>query len=145
MPIPLRTNMNSSGDLSEDLSRNEPIAIGTRAQLFHFASGYSLPLAVQSSRRLREIFENKKGARARWGKFLNRQIWQQKKICFLNRLFFAEGGQDKRYRFYERFFELPEKAAQRFMNSKFSYWDFFQILFAKRPPVSLAATLRELR
>ncbi|HST90831.1 MAG TPA: lycopene beta-cyclase CrtY [Brevundimonas sp.] len=134
------------GDIAAFWEEEPGIArAGLSAALFHPVTGYSLPDAVGLAREIaREPELTSAGLRA-LTENRSRRLWRERRFYrLLNRMLFRAAAPDQRWRVFQRFYGLPEGVVRRFYAGRSTALDKARIL-AGKPPVPVAAALRQLR
>ena len=118
---------------------------GLSAALFHPTTGYSLPDAVETSRRVAEVTSFDGANLRRLLEDHSRRTWRERGFYrLLDRMLFRAAEPGERWRVLERFYGLSEGVVRRFYAGRSTALDKARIL-AGKPPVPIGKAMRELR
>jgi len=138
LPIPLGGGIDAfwEGDLPR---------IGMRAGLFHPTTGYSLPDAVATARRLAAVDLISPARVYSEMRTLATTRWQERGFFrLLNRWLFRAAVPDRRVRILEQFYGRPADLIARFYGARLTMGDRLRLV-AGRPPVPIWRALAHLR
>lgn len=134
------------GDIEAYWAEGADVArAGLAAALFHPVTGYSLPDAVGLAREIAgERVLSSAGLRS-LTEARSKRLWRERSFYrLLNRMLFRAAAPEQRWRVFQRFYGLPEGVVRRFYAGRSTTLDKARIL-AGKPPVPVAAALRQLR
>ncbi len=116
---------------------------GVAGGFFHPSTGYSLPAALRTSRRL--IEEGEKGLSADQAliKISKEESASQSFFYTLNRMMFLACRPEQRRKIFERFYRFDEGFIRRFYASRVNTLDKIRML-SGRPPVKVSHAMRAL-
>lgn len=118
---------------------------GLAAALFHPTTGYSLPDAVETARRVAEAPSFEGTVLRQLLETRSRDLWRRRGFYrLLDRMLFRAAAPEARWQVLERFYGLPEGLVRRFYAGRSTVLDKVRIL-AGKPPVPIRKALRELR
>lgn len=142
LPLPLQLAF-FKGNLKPIVRFESPLTVGTKAGLFHPTTGYSFPLAVQTTEYLLSIHDLTQWLK-RHQMFCEAQYRKQRLYFWLNRVMFGAVGPEDRYQFLQHFYELPEKLIHSFYANQFRATEVFEF-FMRKPPVKISSAFRAWR
>jgi lycopene beta-cyclase len=115
---------------------------GLKAFMFHPATGYSLPDAVRTARKIASLKSLTSAAVARLVKDESYRTWRDRAFFRrLNRFLFLAAEQGERVPVMQRFYTLPEDLIRRFYACQLTPVDKARILIGK-PPISVMKALQ---
>lgn len=118
---------------------------GLAAALFHPTTGYSLPDAVETSRRVAAAPDLRSQTLRAILEGHSRRLWRERGFYrLLDRMLFRAAAPMERWRVLERFYGLPEDLVRRFYAGRSTALDKARIL-AGKPPVPIGGALGQLR
>ena len=121
---------------------NAPAAVGVRAGLFHYVTGYSLPDAVRVAQRLAGLASlTSEAARAVVADCVAERRGDDGFHLMLNRMTFGAAKPESRYRVFERFYGLPDDLISRFYAGRLRARDKARLLWGA-PPVPIVPAMR---
>ena len=134
------------GDIDAFWAEGPPVArAGLMAALFHPVTGYSLPDAVGMAREISAATDLGSASLRALTEARSKRLWRERGFYrLLNRMLFRAADPDQRWRVFQRFYGLPEGVVRRFYAGRSTPLDKVRIL-AGKPPVPVAAALRQLR
>lgn len=134
------------GDIDAFWAAGEPVArAGLMAALFHPVTGYSLPDAVGLAREIAGQADLGSASLRMLTEARSKRLWRERGFYrLLNRMLFRAGEPGRRWGVFQRFYSLPEGLVRRFYAGRSTALDKARIL-AGKPPVPIAAALRQLR
>ncbi|MFM8269504.1 MAG: lycopene beta-cyclase CrtY [Pseudomonadota bacterium] len=142
LPLPL-TKRFIRGKLTADESRETRLSVGMRAGLFHPTTGYSFPLAVRTV----EVLLNA-SRESEWPErletFRENCYREQTFFILLNRVMFGAIRPEKRFKFLQHFYRLPQDLIHGFYAHRFGILEKARF-FLRTPPVPVSAALGALR
>ena len=133
LPITLDGDIDAFWDREPRIPRS-----GLRAALFHAATGYSLPWAVDLADQLARNRDWSADCVYQLTRNASRQLWAQGRFYrILNRMLFLAAAPDERRHVLARFYGLNERLIRRFYAGRNTLADKIRVLVGK-PPVPLA-------
>ncbi|MDI1326739.1 MAG: lycopene beta-cyclase CrtY [Brevundimonas sp.] len=134
------------GDIDAFWAEGPPAArAGLMAALFHPVTGYSLPDAVGLAREISAAADLGSASLRALTEARSKRLWRERGFYrLLNRMLFRAADPGQRWRVFQRFYGLPEGVVRRFYAGRCTVLDKVRIL-AGKPPVPVAAALRQLR
>ncbi|MFA4894161.1 lycopene beta-cyclase CrtY [Brevundimonas sp.] len=134
------------GDIDAFWAGGPPVArAGLMAALFHPVTGYSLPDAVGLAREISAATDLGSASLRALTEARSKRLWRERGFYrLLNRMLFRAADPGRRWRVFQRFYGLSEGVVRRFYAGRSTTLDKARIL-AGKPPVPVAAALRQLR
>lgn len=134
------------GDIDAFWSEGDPVArAGLAAALFHPVTGYSLPDAVGLAHEIAAAPSLDSASLRALTEARSKRLWRERGFYrLLNRMLFRAADPVQRWRVFQRFYGLSEGVVRRFYAGRSTTLDKARIL-AGKPPVPVAAALRQLR
>jgi lycopene beta-cyclase len=141
LPIPLEPLHGSQSCLAKQTG---PVAVGTRAGLFHDTTGYSLPYTVKLIDRLTGLPNfDAQTVRDACAALFEELLPQRKYLRLLNNLLFQASRPSERYQVLQHFYRLSEPLIHRFYAGMLTRADRTRILMG-RPPVPVLKAVQTI-